>query len=189
MRTVPPLTAAVLALALPSGARPAELKIGYIEMSRVVQEIEEGKAAKTQLSKEFEEKQKRLNDAQADLKKMKEDFDKQALVMADEAKRERQAELDRKFMEVQNTYLQMQQELSGKEREVMKGIFERVAKLASEIAEAEGFAYIFEKDSSGMVYGPPALNLTNELVRKYNARFKVGAGEGKKKAAKPEAGK
>ena len=44
---------------------------------------------------------------------------------------------------------------------------------------------IFERNDSGLVYAPPALDLTNELIRKYNARFPPGAA--KKPAARGEA--
>lgn len=185
-----PLLAALTLLAPPaSAAKPGDVKIGYVDLRRAVGEVEEGKAAKAQLKKDFDQKQKVLDDMQAELKKMKDDLDKQAVVMAEEARREKQGELDRKFMEVQNRFMQMQQELSGKEGELMRGILDKMTHVVREIADAEGFNYVFEKNDAGLIHAPPANDITNELVRKYNARFKGGAGEAKKKADKPEAGK
>jgi outer membrane protein len=180
---------ATLALLAAPPARAADVKIGYVDLPRAVNEVEEGKAAKAQLKKDFDQKQKALDEMQAELKKMKDDLDKQAVVMAEEAKREKQAVLDRKFMEVQNRFMQMQQELSARERELMRGIIDKMSQVVREIAEAEGFAYVFEKNDAGLIHAPPANDLTNELVRKYNARFKGGGGEAKKKPDKPEAGK
>ncbi len=180
---------ATLALLAPPAARAAELKIGYVDLPRAVNEVEEGKAAKAQLKKDFDQKQKALDEMQAELKKMKDDLDKQAVVMAEEARREKQGELDRKFMEVQNRFMKMQQELSGRERELMRGIIDKMTQVVHEIAEAEGFSYVFEKNDAGLIHAPPANDLTNELVRKFNAKFKAGGGEAKKKSDKPEAGK
>ena len=183
-----PLLAA-LALLAPPAPRAAELKIGYVDLRRAVGEVEDGKSAKAQLKKDFDQKQKTLDEMQTALKRMKEDLDKQSVVMSEEAKREKQGELDRKFLEMQNKAMQMQSELSGREQELMRSIFDKMSQVVREIADAEGIAYVFEKTDAGLLHAPAASDLTNELVRRYNARFKAGAAETKKKADKPEAGK
>ncbi len=188
MRLTAMLTAAVLAVALaPHVGAAAEQKIGYVDLQRALNEVEEGRAAKAQLTRDFDEKQKRLDVAQEDLKRMKADLDKQAVVMADDAKREKQAELDRKFMEVQGLFVQLQKELSDREREMTRGIFDKMHAIIREIAEAEGFTMVFEKTDSGLLFAPASLDLTNELVRKYNARYKATARAEKKEKAEPAA--
>lgn len=180
---------ATLALLAPPAPRTGDLKIGYVDLRRAVGEVEDGKAAKAQLKKDFDQKQKALDDMQTELKKMKEDLDKQAVVMSEDAKREKQGELDRKFVEMQNRAMQMQSELSAREQELMRKIFDKMSQVVRDIADAEGFAYVFEKSDAGLLHAPAANDLTNELVRKYNAKFKEGAAEAKKKADKPEPAK
>ena len=34
---------------------------------------------------------------------------------------------------------------------------------------------VLERSDAGLVYAPPSLDLTNELIRKYNARFGAGS--------------
>jgi outer membrane protein len=41
------------------------------------------------------------------------------------------------------------------------------------IAESEGFTFVF--DGQVLAYAPDALDITNEVVRKYNAKFGKGA--------------
>jgi len=187
MRIQSVVTATVAALALGGLAAPAparaDLKIGYVDLQRALNEVEEGKAAKAQLKKDFEEKQKRLDKEQEDLKRMRAELDKQAVVMAEEARKEKQGEFERKFMEVQGLFAQLQKELSERERDVTRGIFDRMGVLIREIAEAEGFTMVFEKNDAGLLFAPASLDLTNELIRKYNARHKPGgavSGGGKK---------
>jgi outer membrane protein len=45
--------------------------------------------------------------------------------------------------------------------------------LVREIADAEGVSMVVQ--SEALVYAMPSLDITNELVRKYNARHKAGA--------------
>ena len=42
------------------------------------------------------------------------------------------------------------------------------------IAQREGFTMVFDKGNAGLVYAPPSLDVTNELVRLYNDKYKGG---------------
>ncbi|MEI6225384.1 MAG: OmpH family outer membrane protein [Deltaproteobacteria bacterium] len=185
MRNVPVLAALALAIAVPQAARAAELKIGYVNLQQAVSEVEEGKSARETLKKEFDVKQKQLDDKQNELKRMKEDLDKQMVVMSDDAKREKAMEFERKVNELQQLYVQMQKDLQEREREMMKVLFDKMEVVIKDIAAAEGYSYVFEQQNAGLMVAPPAANMTQELVRRYNAKYKAGAPA--KKAATPKA--
>jgi outer membrane protein len=169
---------ATVALALaPAATRAAETKFGYVDLQRALEEIDEGKAAKAQLKKDFDEKQKQLDQRTDEVKKLDADFQKQAMVMSPDAKAAKGAEIDRKKVEVQQFFVGLQQDLATREREVTRGLFDKMIALVRELAEAESFTMVLDRNT--VLYAPPSLDVTNELVRKYNARF----GAGKKDAA------
>jgi outer membrane protein len=179
-------TAAIAALALalaPLAARAAEAKLGYVDLQRALEEIDEGKGAKAQLKKDFDEKQKQLDQRTDEVKKLDADFQKQALVMAPDAKAAKAAEIDRKKAEVQQFFVGLQQDLAGREREVTRGIFDKMIAMVRELAEAEGFTMVLDRNT--VLYAPASLDVTNELVRKYNARFGSGKKDAPKKADAP----
>jgi outer membrane protein len=174
----PRVLAALLAAALlvPAAARAADLKIGYVDLQKAVSEVDEGKAARAQLKREFDEKQKKLDEKEAELKRLQGEFEKQAVVLSEQAKKEKAEELERKFGEAQALLRQLQQELGAREREMMGALFDKMGQIVKEMAEAEGFTYVLEKNQAGIMFAPSSLDLTNELVRKYNARYaKKGA--------------
>lgn len=166
----------IAGLLAPGLAAAADLKIGYVDLQRAVSEVEEGKAARAQLKREFDEKQKKLDAKEAELKRLQAEFEKQAVVLSEAAKRDKAAELERKFGEAQALLRQLQQELGSRERELMGSLFDKMGQIVKEIAEAEAFTFVLEKNQSGIMYAPSSLDVTNEVVRKYNARFaKKGA--------------
>jgi len=178
MRT-PPLAAALAGLFLSAApAAAAELKIGYVDFQRALNEVEEGQVAKATLKHDFDEKQKQLDKDKAELERLQAEFEKQAGVMSDDAKRDRALEIDRRMREAQGKAMGFQKDLSDREREVTRAIFDKMFSLTREIADADGLTYVFDKNS--LLVAPPAGDITNELVRKYNERFKPGD---KKKAA------
>ena len=173
--------ALLLVVALAPALARAEQKIGFVDLQRALNEVDEGKAAKALLKRDFDEKQKQLDVKKAEFDKLQADVEKQAVVMSDAAKKDKAAELDRRARELQGLFVQLQKDLSDRERDATKGIFDRMAVVVRDIAESDGFTIVLEKNA-GVVYAPPSLDLTNELIRKYNARYGGAAGGGAKKS-------
>jgi outer membrane protein len=182
---LPSLLVALCALA-PVAAR-AEQKIGYVDLQRALNEVDEGKAAKALLKRDFDEKQRQLDAKKTEFDKLQAEFEKQSVVMSEQARKDKTQDLDRRARELQSLFVNLQKDLSEREREVTRGIFDRMATIVREIAEADGFIMVFERTDSGLVFGLPSLDLTNELIRKYNAKFPNGGAAAKKPAAKPAA--
>ncbi len=168
-------------LATPAFAH-AQQKVAYVDLQRALNEIEEGKAAKASLKREFDQKQKMLDDKKSEFERLRGDFEKQSVVMSDQARKERQGELEKKGLELQSLFVQLQKELSEREREATRGIFDKMHAIVREIADQEGVALVVQAEA--LVYAQPSLDITNELVRKYNARHKAGAAKKVEGAAK-----
>jgi outer membrane protein len=160
------VVAATLGL-LTSVARAEELKLGYVDMQRALNETEDGRKAKASLKKVFDQKQKELDEQQAQLKKDIEDLDKKRTLLPADKVREKEAELQSRMQKVQQTYLRHQQDLTGKEQEATAKIFERMNRIIAKIAAAENFSMIMDKGA--LVFAKSHLDLTNELIRRYNA--------------------
>jgi outer membrane protein len=179
MRT-PLLTVLSLSLSLAPAVAAAQ-KIGYVDLQRALNEVEEGKTAKALLKRDFDEKQKQLDARKTEFDRLQIEFEKQAVVMSEQAKRDKAQDLDRRARELQALFVNLQKDLSDRERDATRGIFDRMAVIVGEIADADGFTIVLEK-GAGIVYAPASLDLTNELIRKYNARH---PGTGQKKADGP----
>ena len=163
-------------------AHAQSLKIGYVDVQRAVQEVEEGKQARARLKSELDKKRSDIDTRRANLEKMKAEYDKQAAVLSDDAKRKKQEELQKAFIEAQNQANEMQEELSGKEQEAMSSISKRLLQVVAEVSEKDSFSFVLDK--AALLYAPAASDLTNEIIRRYNERFGGGAPAGKAPDAK-----
>lgn len=190
MRKLVSTVAIVLALA--PAAVLAESKIGSIDFTRALNEVDEGKATATLLKKEKEEKQKQFDAKKVEFEKAQADFEKQAMVMNEQARKDKAQDLDRRARELQALFMNLQKDLSEREREATGGMIDRMRQIVGELAEADGLTLVIEK--SALVYSAASLDITNEAIRKYNARYPLGsqkAASGKKPDApkKADAGK
>jgi len=160
-------------------AEAQQIKLGYIDMQKALNEVNEGKNAKAKLKRDFDDKQTTLDKKQDELKRLKDDLDKQSLILKEDQKRERMAELQQKFIELQTLYQKLQKELSEREMTITKEIFEKMEAIIAKIAEEEKLTMVFEKSEGRILYAPPSMDFTNDLIRKYNAKFS-GTSTGKK---------
>ena len=165
--------AAVASLALSVSATPlahaAETKVAYVDLQRALNEVADGRSAKAKLKKEFDTRQKQLDDRQEELKKLQAELQAKGEAMSEDARRKAQGEMDQKLMDVSRLYASLQKELTQKEHDATKGIFAKMSTIIKAIAETESVSMVFEKTDSGLLYAQPALDLTNELIRRYNA--------------------
>lgn len=162
---------ALLTLGIMAAGRTAwaDTKIGYVDLQRVLAETEEGRKARSRLEGDFKAKQSEIDKRLTELKKAKEDFDKQKAMLQAAARDAKQRELDTQMSELQSVYMKHQEDLSRKEAQAMKEIFEKTQKIIQKIAQEEGISLVLEKTQSSILWAQPALDITNELVRRYNA--------------------
>jgi outer membrane protein len=178
----------ILALALPltllATAARAE-KLGYVDLGRVVREVEEGKAATARLKAEAEAKRADLQKREAELKTMSEEYQKQQAVLSEDAKNAKQEEMKKKYMELQQLDRQAQAEVGQSQERLLGQIEQKLMPLIQEVAEKNGISFVLRKEV--LAHAPPSADITNEVVREYNKRF-GGSGEATAQAA-PKKGK
>lgn len=144
-------------------------KIAYVDLQRALLEVEDGKKAKAKLKKEFDNKQSELDKKQAAVKKMKDDLEAGAMMMTEDAKRGKAMELQKQMYELQQLYLQLQGDLSQKEAEATKKIFDRMGKIIEQIGKEKKYDLILEKSESSVLYALPTMDITSDLIKRYNA--------------------
>lgn len=159
---------------LPSFALAAEgFKVGYMDMQKALNLLDEGKKEKAKLKKDFDVKQQKLDKMQDELKKLKEDFDKQAPMLKDDVRNKKQGELQQKFGELQQAYMEMQKDLSEREQAVTREIFSKMKVIVEKIGDRDNYSLILERNEANVVYFKKASDITDEVVKTYNAHNKV----------------
>lgn len=164
----------LLAAAAPAYAQAGD-KIGYVDMARALNDVEDGKSAKAKLKREFEDKQKKLDGMQQQLKSKKDDFDKQKAMMKPETKAAKQEELAMELEQLKQTYMQLQQELMANESELTNGIAGKLRKVIGKIGDRDGFTMILNLNE-GVLFHKRHMDITDQVVREYNAEFSGGGG-------------
>lgn len=157
------------------------IKLGFVDLERAINEVDEGSKAKADLKKEFEQKQAVLDKKQNEVKALSEAAESQSAVMKPEARQAKMIEVQKKAGEVQQLYMTMQQEMMKRQNDTMASIVQKMGTIANTMGTEGDYTAILNKTETIVLYSKPHLDLTNELIRRYNEAYGKGS-----KVAKPK---
>ncbi|MBT1071349.1 OmpH family outer membrane protein [Pelotalea chapellei] len=149
----------------------ADTKIGYIDMQRAINTSESGKEAKEQLATRLKKYQDEINTRQEDLKRLKDELEKQGMLLSESARAAKEKDYQQKLKEFQRFTKDAQDELQGKDEEFTRKILEAMEKVIQEYGRKNGYTFIFVKNES-MLFVDEKADLTDEVLKLFNANRK-----------------
>jgi outer membrane protein len=165
IRRVAALT--VLLALVTATAALAEMKIAYVDMQRALNECNAGKKAKSQFRVEIQQLQSKLERKQSELQALKDELQKKGMLMRDDQRLNLQDSYTRKLRDFESTYKDSKAELQQKDNEVTGSIIRDLAYVVRTVGERDGYTLILEKGS--LLWGTPAIDITDQVIRQYNA--------------------
>lgn len=172
-RTVTTLVTLLMTLTLATGICSAEMKFGYVEIQKALNLSDAGKEAKEQLSVKVKKYQDEINVKQDELKKLKDELEKQGVILSEAKKADKEKEYSAKLKDFQRFTKDAQDELQGKDEELTKKVLETFLKVVEEYGRKNGYTMIFARTGSdNIVYYDEKIDLTDTLVKQYNATRK-----------------
>lgn len=146
---------------LATSAVPANPKIGLIDIENTLSSTPAGKRANDAFEKTRKAKQAALDKSQEDLKKADADLSKQKDVLKPEMYKAKRDELEKKFVDLQQTYVKLERELAADRTKLIQALLAQAEPLIAKIAKQEGVSLIIDK--SATVWADPAVDLTPKL--------------------------
>jgi outer membrane protein len=162
--------ATALALLAPALPARAELKIGIVDLQRALNESSAGQKAKDQFKVEFERMQDALKREKDQLDRMKDDLEKKSLVLKEEQRKTLADDFERKRRDLRRKLEDSDAELRKKDAELTSGILKDLAAVIQEIGQRDGYTLILENSSSSVLYGAKSIDMTDEVIRTFDAR-------------------
>lgn len=151
-------------------AQGADLKIGYVDVNKALNESDRGEKAKKTLEDMVNSKKSILAEKEIELKKLQEEMEKQASVLTPEAKKSKEEQFNKVLRDYQKMVKDFTDELQKKEEELSVGIQKDLIEFVNKFGKDEGYTIIFglEKGSRGIIYSTDELDLTDKVIKKYN---------------------
>ena len=155
------ITLISLGLVASAASAEAEMKIGFVNGQRVINESPQAIKAKKKLEKEFEKKDQELQKMAKQLQGMQEALEKNSTTMAESERRTKEREFNDLNRDFQRKQREMREDLSLRQNEEMASIYENVNKVIKKVAETEKFDLILQE----AVYFSPKIDITEKVIK------------------------
>lgn len=155
----------VLCLALTASA---ETKIGFVDMKAVIAKSEPGIKAMEELKSQFKDMKDTLDAQKKTLDTLKDELQKQSMMLSQEAKLDKETQYKRKVRDFQDMGQSYQRKLQQAEQSLSKPIIDNLLTVIESYGKKNGYTAIFDKQASGVVYGQESADITNAVIAELN---------------------
>ena len=154
-----------------TGAK-VEGKIGVVDPARILSDTNAGKKAKDNLTAFSKNRQALIELDEKELRRLEEDFVKQATVLSPTAKREREEIFRRRMQEYQQKVTELNREVQEKQKDVMDGFRDKLEAVVGKVAKRLGLQIVVDSTKGGVtLYREDMLDISNQVMEEFNRDY------------------
>ena len=155
----------VAAVALPAAAQN---KIAVIDVQRVVTESDPGKEVMQRLKTLTDAKSQEGQALQQQFAALNEQYNKQRFTVSEARQAEMSKEIEDKQIAIRRFQDDAQREVQEAQRRELGSLEERILPIINQVGQEQSFTLIFNKFQSGLVYADETVDITDEVIRRFN---------------------
>ena len=152
----------------------AQVKVGYVDLQRALNNSQAGKDAKAKIAKKAKEYEAEFVQKRKEIKDLGENLKNQTALLSPEAKKEKEREYKQKVTDFQRATKDAQTNLKQQDTDYTREIVRELVKIVDKIGKKEGFTIILEKGEGSIVYADKQIDLTDKLIKEYNKVHQSG---------------
>ncbi len=145
-----------------------QLKIGFMDLQRILNESTPGKKARENLETFIKTEQVKIDEQSKLIDEMKKELEIKSSVLSEEARNNKQEEIQKMLRDFKRTAQDAQDEVKRKEAELTKVLLIEIKNVLSNFAKDEGYFAVFQKAEGLVLYCDDKADITDLLLKKFN---------------------
>lgn len=145
----------------------ADVKIGYIDSNEIMTKFEEVRQVQVTLEKEQRKLQAEMENLIQQLDSLKQEYDRQRLLMSDSRRQEKEQELVRSEQQIQKFQMDKfgpEGEIYRKQNQLLKPVLAKVDEAIQAVGKRQQYDYIMDAVGGAIVYALDSNNLTEDVI-------------------------
>ena len=138
-------------------------RIGFVNATRVFEESEQYKDAKSRLETEFTRREKDLLAEQKQLKQLEEKLQRDGSVMSESEVKRLERDILSRSRKLKNAQTEFREDLNLRQNEEFKKLRAQIREVVQEVGKAEGIDLIV---SDGVVYYSKRIDISDKVLEK-----------------------
>jgi outer membrane protein len=152
---------------MPLWAGAADVKIGVVDSSDILGKSAEGKKVQDVIKRKSDELGRDLQKQDQEIGRLVEEFRKQAAVMKEDAKKQRQAELNKRAAEFQRRVQDADKQLAQLEQKEKEPLLKKLEQAVNAVAQENKLDMVLDRRASGLLYMSPSLDITEKVRSRF----------------------
>jgi outer membrane protein len=157
-------------LLLGPSVQAEEMKLGYVDLQKALNDSDAGKNAKEKFKAEVDKAEQGLEKRKTEVEKLKEELEKKGLLLNEEQRDALERDYRDKLGDFERVYKNLQQELQIRDRQLTGRIIEDLREVVQRIGEQGSYTVILEGNNTVVLYGSKAIDLTDTVIKAYNQK-------------------
>ena len=145
----------------------ADVKIGYVDSNEIMNNFDEVRQVQADLEKEQRRLESELNELIFGLDSLKQDYERQRLLMSDTRRNEKENEIANKEKSVQKFQLDKfgpEGEIYRIQNELLKPVLAKIDAAIQKVGSERGYDFILDAMSGALLYALDSHNLTEDVM-------------------------
>ena len=143
-------------------ANAAELKIGYVQVDKILQEAPQTAESGKKLEKEFSPRTQELERLQKQIKDIDASLDKDALTMSESDRKNKERDASNLKIDFQRKQRELREDVNLRRNEEMGALQDRIIKAVTAVSEAEGYDLVV---TGGVAYVNKKIDITDKVLK------------------------
>ena len=160
----PPAAAAPAPRPFPEGA-----KFAYIDIQRIAAESAEGKASTAKVQALNQKKVAELSDLNKKLQADQQKLQTQGAMLNEGARAELERGIERQTKELQRSQQDAQEEVQQLQNDLQNTFQAKLYPVIQAVVAEKGIEVLFSQRDSGIVFANPALDLTADVIKRFDS--------------------
>ena len=143
-------------------------KIGFINLQEIMQNSSAGKKAADDFKKFYEKETQEIKTMENQLKKMKEELEKQGSIMTQSSRSEKEAAYQKKMRDYQLLVNDTNEELKKRDQEMTQKLMPGIIKIVRSIAEREKYTLVMDVATMPVPYHAKENDFSSKVIEEFN---------------------
>jgi outer membrane protein len=156
------------AQAAPPRPFPEGAKIAYMNIPRIAAESAEGKTSTTKVNALREKKLAEMNGKNKQLETAQQKLNSGGL-LSEEARATTQKEVDKLQVDIQRLQQDAEAEMQDLQQQLQLDFQRKLSPIIQQVASEKGLQILLSQTDAGMVWAEPGLDLTNDIIKRFDA--------------------
>ncbi len=149
-------------LALTANIHAAELKVGYVQVDKILQEAPQTAESGKKLEREFSPRSQELDRTQKQIRDIEAALDKEGVTLSETERRNKERDASNLKIEFQRKQRELREDINLRKNEELSSLQDRINKAVQTVSETEGYDLVVY---GGVAFASKKIDITDKVLK------------------------